>query len=130
MRIEDYGLIGDMQAAALIGRDGSVDWLCLPRLDSPSSFSAVLGDETHGQFLACSFWLLGALALNGRVEEAGRLFDRLLGLTNDLGLRSEQYDVSRQRQVGNFSQAFIHLTLLGAARAISEARGGVDRVPG
>src|SRR5437868_3287401 len=51
MRIEDYGLIGDLQSAALVGRNGSVDWLCLPRFDSPSCFSALLGNEVHGRWL-------------------------------------------------------------------------------
>src|SRR6059058_1446207 len=51
MRIEDYGLIGDLQSAALVGRNGSVDWLCLPRFDSPSCFSALLGNEVHGWWL-------------------------------------------------------------------------------
>src|SRR5918992_1626090 len=51
MRLEEYGLIGDMQSAALVGRNGAVDWLCLPRFDSPSCLSALLGDETHGRWL-------------------------------------------------------------------------------
>jgi GH15 family glucan-1,4-alpha-glucosidase len=76
---------------------------------------------TEGQFLACSFWLVSALALNGRVDEARELFERLLGLTNDLGLLAEEYDVARQRQVGNFPQAFSHLALINAAANITAA---------
>src|SRR3954468_15453493 len=51
MRLEDYGRIGDMQSAALVGRDGGVDWLCLPRFDSASCFAALLGDDRHGRWL-------------------------------------------------------------------------------
>lgn len=51
MLLEDYGLIGDMQSAALVGRNGAVDWLCLPRFDSASCFSALLGDREHGQWV-------------------------------------------------------------------------------
>jgi GH15 family glucan-1,4-alpha-glucosidase len=76
---------------------------------------------TEGQFLACSFWLASALALNGRLDESRELFERLLGLTNDLGLLAEEYDVARQRQVGNFPQAFSHLALINAAANISAA---------
>jgi GH15 family glucan-1,4-alpha-glucosidase len=97
-----------------LGRDGFVS-----RDSTAKTDDGLPGDE--GQFLACSFWLASALALNGRVEEARRLFDRLLGLANDLDLLAEEYDVGRRRQVGNFPQAFSHLTLIGAARAISTA---------
>jgi GH15 family glucan-1,4-alpha-glucosidase len=55
-RIEDYGIVGDLQAAALIGRDGAIDWMCLPRFDSPACFAALLGDERHGS------WRLGPAA--------------------------------------------------------------------
>src|ERR671911_2514590 len=97
-----------------LGRDGFV-----ARYSTADTDDGLSGDE--GQFLACSFWLVSALASNGRVDEARALFERLIGLTNDLGLLSEEYDVKRQRQVGNFPQAFSHLTLIGAATAIAAA---------
>ncbi len=49
-RIEDYAIVGDMQSAALIGTDGSVDWLCLPRFDSEACFAALLGTQDHGHW--------------------------------------------------------------------------------
>ena len=97
-----------------LGRDGFVS-----RYSTDETDDGLSGDE--GQFLACSFWLVSALAVNGRVLEARELFERLIALANDLGLLAEEYDVKRKRQVGNFPQAFSHLTLIGAAAAISRA---------
>ncbi len=61
--IEDYALIGDMQTAALVGKDGSIDWLCLPRFDSPACFTRLLGTEDHG------YWRIGPAG--GRPPPAG-----------------------------------------------------------
>jgi GH15 family glucan-1,4-alpha-glucosidase len=69
----------------------------------------------EGVFLPCSFWLAHVLALQGRRDEARELFERLLSLRNDLGLISEEYDPERKRLVGNFPQAFTHLTLVDTA---------------
>jgi GH15 family glucan-1,4-alpha-glucosidase len=80
----------------------------------------------EGTFLPCSFWLAQVYAMQGRLEEAETLFERLLGLRNDLGLLSEEYDVGAGRLVGNFPQAFTHLTLVDAALTLDEGwcRGG------
>jgi GH15 family glucan-1,4-alpha-glucosidase len=112
---QDERVIGTIDAiSAELGRDGFVS-----RYSTSETDDGLPGDE--GQFLACSFWLSSALALSGRLHEAEALFERLLGLSNDLGLLAEEYDVGRKRQVGNFPQAFSHLALIGAARAISTA---------
>ena len=76
-------------------------------------------------FLACSFWLVSAYAAAGRLDEAHALFDRLVGLVNDVGLLSEEYDPVNKRMVGNFPQAFSHLTLVQAAFRLRAATGVV-----
>jgi GH15 family glucan-1,4-alpha-glucosidase len=70
--------------------------------------------QGEGAFLACSFWLVSCLKLVGRDKDARALLDRLLAVRNDLGLLSEEYDTDKQRQVGNFPQAFSHIALVNA----------------
>jgi GH15 family glucan-1,4-alpha-glucosidase len=233
--IEDYALIGDCHTAALVSRNGSIDWLCFPRFDSGACFAALLGNEDHGRwmiapagdvratrrryregtlvletdyetadgavtvidcmpprsqeadvvrmvvgksgrvrmrlqlvgflppsdprikgtieaverslmadgfvlryrcdpkidglppgeasFLPCTFWFADNLMLLGRKADARRLFERLLGLCNDVGLLSEEYDPRTKRLLGNFPQAFSHVALINSAWNLSRAAG-------
>jgi GH15 family glucan-1,4-alpha-glucosidase len=73
----------------------------------------------EGAFLACSFWLASAMHCQGRVDEARALFERLLGLCNDVGLLSEEYDPRARRFTGNFPQAFSHVALVTTALTLS-----------
>ena len=91
-----------------------------PTVDGEDNGDGLPGKE--GAFLPCSFWLVDALALMGRRREALTLFERLLGLRNDLGLISEEYDVDRKRLVGNFPQAFTHLALVQTANRLDAVR--------
>ena len=75
----------------------------------------------EGVFLACSFWLADNLLLQGRREEARRLFERLLALRNDVGLLAEEYDPAARRFLGNFPQAFSHVALVNTAMNLGEA---------
>jgi GH15 family glucan-1,4-alpha-glucosidase len=74
----------------------------------------------EGVFLPCSFWLVDALALEGRADEARELFERLLLLRNDLGLLSEEYDPGEGRLLGNFPQAFSHIALVNSAYNLTQ----------
>jgi GH15 family glucan-1,4-alpha-glucosidase len=87
------------------------------RYDAQSGGDGLPGNE--GVFLACSFWLADNLVLQGRRDEARRLFERLLALRNDVGLLSEEYDVTAKRLVGNFPQAFSHIALINTAHNLS-----------
>jgi glucoamylase len=79
----------------------------------------------EGAFLACTFWLADAYALQGRQKQAIATFERLLDLRNDVGLLSEEYDPVTKRQVGNFPQAFSHVALVSSALTLSN--GGPAR---
>jgi GH15 family glucan-1,4-alpha-glucosidase len=76
----------------------------------------------EGAFLACSFWLADAYVMLGRRDDARRVFERLISLRNDLGLLSEQYDPHAKRLVGNFPQAFSHISLVNTAHNITRAQ--------
>jgi GH15 family glucan-1,4-alpha-glucosidase len=73
----------------------------------------------EGAFLACSFWLVDAYVLLGRIEDARRLFERLIALRNDVGLLSEEYDPVGEQLLGNFPQAFSHVALVNSAFNLS-----------
>ena len=80
----------------------------------------------EGAFLLCSFWLVDALVMTGRRDEARRLFERLLRIRNDVGLLAEEYDPTTQRMLGNFPQAFSHLGLVLSASNLAAGHGPAD----
>jgi GH15 family glucan-1,4-alpha-glucosidase len=116
---DDPRVVGTVEA---IQRELVVDGFVMRYIPDADAADGLPPGE--GAFLACSFWLVIDLAMLGRVKEARALFERLLSLRNDLGLFSEEYDAANERQIGNFPQAFTHLTLIGAAVALSEAEAG------
>jgi GH15 family glucan-1,4-alpha-glucosidase len=94
----------------------------LMRYENDEAVEGVPGHE--GAFLACTFWLVDCLVLSGRGEEARRTFERLLAIRNDVGLMAEEYDVGAGRMVGNFPQAFSHVSLVDSARNLSTSLDG------
>ena len=97
------------------------------RYDSEATDDGLPGGE--GAFLACSFWLADNYVLQGRHDDALRLFERLLSLRNDVGLLSEEYDAKLRRQVGNFPQAFSHVALLSTAFNLEHGRSPLTPHP-
>ena len=98
------------------------------RYDPGASSDGLPG--TEGAFLACSFWLADNLVLLGRHDDARRLFERLLALRNDVGLLSEEYDPRAKRLVGNFPQAFSHVTLVNTAYNLSRTHKPAEQRSG
>ncbi|MGE0169129.1 glycoside hydrolase family 15 protein [Nocardioides sp.] len=115
---DDPRMLGTIEA---IERDLMRDGL-LMRYRTRSGVDGLSGSEHP--FLACSFWLVSAYAAAGRTDDAHALFDRLVGLCNDVGLLSEEYDAATGTMVGNFPQAFSHLTLVQAAFNLARADAG------
>jgi len=113
------GTIDAIQAD--LGHDG-----LLYRYDTRETEDGLPSGE--GAFLACSFWLVEALAMAGRVDDARKLFDDVVRRGNDVGLFSEEIDVRSGELLGNFPQALTHIALLTAALCLAEvsATGKVE----
>ncbi|MBY8847604.1 glycoside hydrolase family 15 protein [Saccharothrix sp. MB29] len=126
---DDPRVLGTLEAVARVLKRGDL----VDRYETGPGESEVDGlAGVEGSFLACSFWYVDALALAGRREEAQAMFDRLVGLANDVGLLAEEYDSSSGRMTGNFPQAFSHLALVNSAAVLfgghtreERDRGGV-----
>jgi GH15 family glucan-1,4-alpha-glucosidase len=81
----------------------------------------------EGAFLACTLWLADAFVLAGDYAKAQALFDRVVGVANDLGLLAEEFDTAAGRQTGNFPQALTHIALINTAHNLSEAKPSTDK---
>jgi GH15 family glucan-1,4-alpha-glucosidase len=103
---DDPRVVGTVEA---IGRELTEDGFVLRYRTGPSD-DGLPGGE--GVFLACSFWMVDALHATGRQDEAVALFERLLGLRNDVGLFSEEWDPKARRALGNTPQAFSHFPVI------------------
>jgi GH15 family glucan-1,4-alpha-glucosidase len=127
LRADDPRMVGTVEAIQReLLRDGFVE-----RYRADEENIGVDGlPPGEGVFLPCSFWLAAVLAQQGRYDEALELFERLLSLRNDLGLISEEYDPERKRLVGNFPQAFTHLTLVETAFTLGKRRTGAPAQAG
>jgi len=117
LRAEDERMRGTVEA---IERELMVDGLVM-RYSSNHGVDGLPPGE--GVFLPCSFWLVDNLVMAGRGAEARQLFERLLGLCNDVGLLSEEYDPQHRRLLGNFPQAFTHVALINSARNLTRSGG-------
>jgi GH15 family glucan-1,4-alpha-glucosidase len=106
---DDERVVGTIDA---IQRELMVDGF-VQRYKSDAEIDGLPAGE--GAFLPCSFWLADNLVLSGRVDEGRALFERLAGLANDVGLLAEEYDPQSQQMLGNFPQAFTHVSLVNTA---------------
>lgn len=105
-RIEDYALIRDCETAALVGKDGSSDWLCWPRFDSDACVAALIGNRDSGRW---------QVAWTARPTEAEASFEQLLALCTDVGFSAEESHSQAGRMRGNVPPGCSRLALLNAA---------------
>jgi GH15 family glucan-1,4-alpha-glucosidase len=97
------------------------------RYDARTGVDGLPGNE--GTFLPCSFWLADNYALQGRTGDATTLFERLAGIANDVGLLAEEYDTGARQLLGNFPQAFSHVSLVSTALMLGDAGSPIGRRP-
>ena len=117
---DDPRIVGTVEA---IEKDLVVDGFVLRyQTDTEEDIDGLEGSE--GAFLMTSFWLADNFVLLGRHDDAKEMFDRLCGICNDVGLLSEEYDPKEDRLLGNFPQAFSHVSLINTAANLSLAERG------
>jgi GH15 family glucan-1,4-alpha-glucosidase len=116
----DPRIVGTLQA---IERRLMVDGLVY-RYDTDETEDGLPPGENA--FLACSFWFVDNLILQGRLQEARAMFEHLLTLRNDVGLLAEEYDPRAKRQMGNFPQAFSHVALINTAYNLTRCEGPAE----
>src|SRR5579884_68773 len=116
---DDPRVVGTVEAVRKhLTRDGFVERYAV---QDKNVVDGIPGSE--GVFLPCSFWLVDALLMQERDDDARELFEKLLAISNDLGLLSEEYDPTEKRLLGNFPQAFTHVGLVNSAFNLSEHDG-------
>ena len=122
---DDPRVVGTVDAVMRdLMRDGFVERY---RVKEQNDVDGLPGGE--GVFLPCSFWLVDALLMMVREDEARELFNRLIGVSNDLGLLAEEYDPAEKRLLGNYPQAFTHVGLVNSAFNLSHHEGPTHQRP-
>jgi hypothetical protein len=117
----------DSTSAICCSRNGSRHSINKAR---PGGTTSKDSESRQCQVLACSFWLADGLMATGRREEAQQLFERLLGLRNDVGLLSEEYDPQTKRLAGNFPQALSRVALVNTAHNLTRSEKPVRQRSG
>jgi len=121
--LDDERVVGTVEA---VQRELTVDGF-VERYPTKEHVSVDGLPGREGAFLLCTFWLADALHMIGRTDEAVALFERLVGLSNDVGLLAEEYDPAAGRLLGNFPQAFSHIGLVNTALNLTDPHGPAHR---